>query len=117
MGVKTGFSFSLYIRGAYSPDLTAALYQHKEEVEAHQTNEKLSSRELEQVHHLKKVMSGEFRPSIMEIAATYAYLVHDLKMPSDEATIKLKQMKPFYSEADFAIAINRVKQLFIPQEN
>ena len=112
MGVKTGFSFSLYIRGTYSPDLTAALYQHKTEVEAQETSEKLSSSELEHVRHLEEVMGGEFRPSIVEIAATYAYLAYYLKMSSNGARIKLRQMKSFYSEADFAVGINRAKELF-----
>jgi len=112
MGVKTGYSFNLYIRGTYSPDLTAALYQHQAEVEAKETSEKLSNAELEHVRRLNDVMGGEFRPSIVEIAATYAYLVYHLKMPSNEARIKLRQMKSFYSESDFAIGINRAKELF-----
>jgi len=112
MGVKTGFSFSLYVRGTYSPDLTAALYDHKKEVEARETDEKLSSNELDRVHRLNDVMNGDFKSSVVEIAATYAYLAYHLNMEPDKARIRLKEMKSFYSEADFAIGINRAKELF-----
>lgn len=112
MGVKTGFSFSLYIRGTYSPDLTEALYQHKKEVEGLDTGEKLTGSDLEKLKRLNEIMAGQFKSSILEIAATYAYLAYRMNMPPDEARIKLRQMKSFYSEADFAVGINRAKELF-----
>ncbi len=110
MGMKTGFSYGLHVHGTYSPSLADELYNHQKNVEALKTDEKLSSAEMKLVEEFKEVMD-EMKPAVLEIAATYAYLAYEKKLPPKEARIALKEMKPYFSETDFTIGINRAKEL------
>ncbi len=115
-GIKTGFDYGIYVRGAYSSQLAHALYDKKEEVENFKTDAKLTGEEKEKLAEFKEIMQ-DMKPSILEIAATFAYFAYGKKMPVREATMLIKKMKPFYSESEFAIGINRAKELlFVPTE-
>ncbi len=110
MGIDTGFEFSIYVRGAYSPALTEQMYLHRTELEKLKTPVSLNSKEKEIVSQFAEVMAG-FKPSYLEIAATYQVLLLDGGMSPHDATKKLKAMKPFYSEVEFALGLSRAKQL------
>jgi uncharacterized protein YwgA len=117
MGIKSGFSYSLYVRGTYSPDLTRDLYEHRADAESLKSNEKLTEQENKKIEEFNEVMQQRLTPSILEIAAAYAYLAYEQKMPSKGARIKLKEIKPYFSETEYTIGINRAKELiFKPTE-
>jgi hypothetical protein len=110
MGVDFGYSFSLYVRGAYSPHLTAQLYENQSELKALKTSAHLSKDDLGKVAALKDVMDGA-SPAIFEIAATYALLVKGHGKSSIDAMREVKATKPFYSEVDFALGFSKANQL------
>lgn len=111
MGLDTGFDFGLYVRGPYSPGLTKALYENKQEVEELSTASKLSQNELEKISELMQVVDFG-KPALLEITATYACLKYEKNYGEEEATRRLKELKPFYSEAQIAVGISKAKQLF-----
>lgn len=111
MGVKLDFHYGLYVRGCYSPELTEVLYSNRNEVVSLLSSEKLSTEEKIAISEFKKIM-GDLKPSFLEIAATYVFLIKDRGLSSIDATKELKLRKPFYTEAEFAVGISRAKQLF-----
>ena len=116
MGVRLGYPFGLHVRGAYSRDLTEDIYQHRKDFEELAGEEKLSEKEIMLVNEFKEEM-GKPDPAILEIAATYAYFFKQQGMSARDATIKVKEMKPFFSEMQFVQGINRAKALvFKPTE-
>ena len=112
-GVKTGFGFNLYVRGPYSPALTIELYQHKRELRALETTSKLSERETEAVQELHELTG--LKPSLLEVAATYAYFAFEQGKDPLTATKGVRAMKGFYPETQIALGISHAKKfLFKP---
>ncbi len=112
MGFKLGYSFSLYVRGPYSPDLTSDLYDHRAEVEGLRTEYELSKKEKGMLVQVADA-SDNLDPTMLEIMATYAYFIKN-RRNSREALLETKQLKPFFSEAKIAVGVSRAKQLFPP---
>lgn len=112
MGVKTGYNFSLYIRGPYSTMLTREMYSHTAEFEGMKTDYVPSGREAEALGQIGEA-SG-FEPAMLEIMATFAYIWKRQGKTTREAMLETKQLKPFYSDGQMAVATNRAKQLFPP---
>ncbi|MEK6924277.1 MAG: hypothetical protein AABW54_03510 [Candidatus Micrarchaeota archaeon] len=108
LGVDAGFGYGLYVRGPYSPDLTKSLYTHQTELEGLQASCRLSKREADVVNKLRELAG---KPKLLEIASTYLYLTCDLHAGEDDATRRLKELKPFFSEADVAVGVSKAKQL------
>ena len=118
MGTDTdlGYPFSLYVRGPYSPELTADLYNNKDMVNNLKTDYVISEKEKQQLHVLYEI-SDNLDSTLLEIMATYAFFVMDLHNNEKEALINLKKLKPFYSESRIAVGVSRAKQLlFKPTE-
>jgi len=115
LGMKTGYSFSLYVRGPYSPDLTKDLYAHTEQVEKLESSYKLNEKEVEMVEKVLEI-SDKLDPTMLEVAATYAFLWKGMGKNVKEALIELKRLKPFYSAAQIAVGVSRAKELFPPSE-
>lgn len=114
-GVKTGFGFNLYVRGPYSPALTADLYLHKRELRDLETTTKLSERDAEAVQELRGLTG--LKPSLLEVAATYAYFAFEQGKDPLTATKGVRAIKGFYPEAQIALGISHAKKfLFKPTE-
>ena len=115
-GVKADFSYSLYVRGPYSPSLTKAIYGQKEKIEGLAVQRPVVGAELAAVNEFKVLFSG-LVPSTLEIAATYAYFAFDAKQDPMEALKNAKKFKQFYSETQLAIGVSKAKEfLFKPSE-
>jgi uncharacterized protein YwgA len=115
LGFDMSYSFSMYIRGPYSPDLTSDLYNNKDQVENLRTDYAITNREKSLIAKVAET-SNNLEPAMLEIMATYAFLVIRGSLGSKDATTELKKLKPFYSEAKIAVGISRAKQLFPPAE-
>lgn len=114
-GVKTGFNYGLYVRGPYSPALTKEMYAHKQEFEHLKTNIELTQREREDIRELKELF--DFKPGLLEVAATYAYFAYGRKQDPLTAIKNVRIIKGFYPEAQISVGISRAKQLlFKPTE-
>lgn len=110
-GVKSGFSYDLYVRGPYSPDLTRELYSHKQEFEGLETDAFLKKDELSAVHEMKELF--ELKPGLLEVAATYSFLIKE-GLSAYEATKKVKKLKSFYAEGQVAVGTNLAKLYLFP---
>ncbi|MFH1247001.1 MAG: hypothetical protein V1644_01345 [Candidatus Micrarchaeota archaeon] len=110
-GVELGFDFSPYVRGPYSPQLAKQIFDNQEKFEKLQTSAKLLPKEEEVVQQFSEVF--ELKASMLEIAATYLYFSFERKENEIDAVRHLKQLKPFFSEAQVAVAISKAKQ-FLP---
>ena len=114
-GVKTGFGFNLYVRGPYSPALAAELYLHRRELRELESAIKLSEREARAVQELRALVG--LKPSLLEVAATYAYFAFEQGKDPLTATKGVRAMKGFYPEAQIALGISHAKKfLFKPTE-
>lgn len=110
MGLKTGFDYGLYVRGAYSTELTEQMYLRSTELQKLRTSSSLDAKEQEAVARFSEIMA-DMKPAYLEIAATYQVLVHKYKLSPHDATKRLKATKPFFKEAEFAVGLSRAKQL------
>lgn len=110
LGVDLGYPFSLYVRGPYSPSLTKELYDHEEIVNKCQSDYIPTEEEKKILHSIEELSNG-LNPTMLEIMATYAYLIKELNNDEKEAIMNLKKLKSFYSEANIAIGVSRAKQL------
>ncbi len=110
-GVKLGFEFNPYVRGPYSSQLAKQIFDNVEKFEKWQTSAKLLPIEAEILAQFKEVF--ELKASMLEIAATYLYFSFEKKENELDAVRHLKQLKPFFSEAQFAVGISKAKQ-FLP---
>lgn len=114
-GVKTGFGFDLWVRGPYSPALTTELYSHKRELRVVETTNRLSERDAEAVQELR-ALTG-LKPSLLEVAATYAYFAFEQGKDPMTATKGVRAIKGFYPEGQIALGISHAKKfLFKPTE-
>jgi len=115
-GIKSNFSYHLYVRGPYSKDLTDHVYENRKKVEHLETSAELSNAELKDIREFKELF-GEFKPSLLEIAATYSFFAFQQKQDPITALKNVKRMKSFYSEAQIAVGISKAKEfLFRPSE-
>lgn len=112
LGFDLGYSFSLYVRGPYSPDLTKDLYEHTDEVDHLKTGYSPSEEEKKKLQKLFDI-SDQLNPTMLEIISTYEYLVRRLGNDEKEAIVNLKKLKPFYSEARLSIGMSKAKELFL----
>lgn len=110
-GVDLGFDFSPYVRGPYSPELAKQIYSNKEVLERLTTRTRLSAKESEAVEQLGEIF--DVKASMLEIAATYLYFSFERKENELDAVRHLKQLKPFFSEAQIAVGISKAKE-FLP---
>jgi uncharacterized protein YwgA len=115
MGAELNYEFSLYVRGPYSPSLTKELYDNKEAVENLETSVFLDEAEKKCVEKIR-VASNGLKPVLLEVMATYLFLVRKLCRSSKEAIAELKGLKPFFSEADVAVGVSKSKTLFPPTQ-
>ena len=110
-GIKLGYTFSLYVRGPYSPGLTKDMYNNKEMVNKLQTDYIPNAHEKQLLHTISDLSNG-LDPILLEIMSTYAYFIRELRYEEKMAITSLKKLKPFYSEGRIAVGVSRAKQLF-----
>lgn len=109
--VDAGFSYGLYVRGPYSPALTKTLYENKQKVEKLETATALSKSELHKIGELANALDVS-NAAVLETTATFACLKFEKGLSEDSAMQKLRELKPFYSEAQLALGASKAKQLF-----
>jgi uncharacterized protein YwgA len=111
LGADLGYPFSLYVRGPYSPDLAKDLYKHVDGHERLKTAYKLTEADRKQLHSISELSDG-MNPKLLEIMATYEFMVKELRYGEKQALVDLKKLKPFYSQGLIAVGVSRAKQLF-----
>jgi len=114
MGLQPGHTFSLYVRGPYSPDLANDLYNHQEAVQNLKSSCTLSKNEREKMLKVYD-LSNHLEPKLLEIMATYSFLWKKMNMSARKALIYLKKLKP-YPETQIVVGVSRAKQLLPPTE-
>jgi len=112
-GIEFGCPFRLYVRGPYSSVFAQEYYQHADEFSRCETASSLSPAEADCVGELTRLFNNS--PSLLEIGATYGYLVQEMHEPPEQAYRTVRRMKSFYSNEQIVKAVNRAKQfLFDP---
>lgn len=107
------YIFNLYVRGPYSPVFTTDYYQHGDEFKNNDTPLTLSEDEIATVTYLDKLF--EKSPSLLEIGATYGFLLKEGGMSAVDAYNIVKQEKGFYQDSLIAKGVSKAKQfLFEP---
>ncbi len=105
------YDFSIHIRGTYSRDLTEDLYQNKKKLYPLNITPKLTKEEINQLFAIREI-SDELNSKYLEIMATYAYFRFAEKKNEEDSIIKLKKLKPFFSDRLIAVGISKTKELF-----
>ena len=114
-GMNFDYPFGMYVRGAYSLSLTQDYYEHREEFQNLHSGISLSYEEKAVVTTLDDLF--EKSPSLLEIGATYAYIVEKMHLSPVEAFRVIKETKGFYRDSQIAKGISKAKQfLFEPTE-
>jgi uncharacterized protein YwgA len=112
-GLELGYPYSLYVRGPYSPDLTIDLYKFTDEFQESETETRLNTAEKDAVDNLNGIFG--LKPVLLEIGATYGYYTKRENCDPLEARKRVKQLKPFYSQAQIAVGVSKAKEyLFEP---
>jgi len=113
-GVAFCYSFHLYVRGPYSPDLAREYYQHADEFSRCETECTLFSAEADAVAGLTSLFDKS--PSLLEIGATYGYLAYELHHPPEQAYRTVRRMKSFYPVDALDDLLPRVERLHPPMK-
>jgi len=108
-GIKFNYSFNLYVRGPYSPDLTKDIYAHSDELKHLDSKEALSKDDLRMIQDFSKVV--ELSPSQLEVAARYAFFAFERHQDVATAIANVRGIKGFYPESQIALGISRAKRL------
>jgi len=113
IGIKLDFSFSWYIHGPYSPDLTRTLFTIPQNVP--RKCEPLTRGEKERIDAFKDFM-GESLKSAKEMelmgSLFYVYRTYRQTGAQDEQVLKaFMERKPFFSEEAVRKAWTRLAQL------
>jgi len=112
-GLNLGYTYGLYVRGPYSPDLTKDLYEFQDEFQEFKTKSLLNNQEKQTVDVLSRIFG--LKPVQLEIGATYGFYSLWEGYDPQEAQRRVKRLKPFYSEAQIATGISKAKEfLFEP---
>lgn len=112
-GLELGYPFGIYVRGPYSPDLTTDLYAFTDEFEEFKTETRLNTYESGAAGNLKRIFG--LKPVLLEVGATYGFYTKQENFGPLEALQRVKQLKPFYSQAQVAVGVSKAKEyLFEP---
>lgn len=110
LGVALPYRFSLYVRGAYAPQLTKDIYENELGKKEKPRKDALTKKDLQAVEKLRQHV--DLQSTQLEVAATYDFLRRHDDLSEDEAIARLKDLKPFIPEREVVVGIARVKQLF-----
>lgn len=110
-GVNFNYDFELYIRGPYCRTLTKDIYNNKDDIEKSNTDSKLTKSEKIIINRLKEKLS--LKPSILEIAATYAYFIKIEELNHIESSNKVKKMKHFFTVGRIYEGVSKVREFLL----
>lgn len=114
-GINFEYGFNLYVRGPYSPQLANDYFIHSDDIRNFTTTEALAPYEKEYTGELLNLF--ENKASLLEIGATYNYLVDINHFSAVEAFRNVKIMKSFYSTEQIIRGVNKAKQyLFVASD-
>ncbi|WFN37178.1 hypothetical protein L1994_01950 [Methanomicrobium antiquum] len=112
-GMEFNYPFGMYVRGSYSPAFTKDYYDHKLEFKNLSSGSLLSDYE----RVIVKTLDNLFLKNapLLEIGATYAYIVKNTNRSPVEAFRIIKETKGFYRDTQIAKGISKAKEfLFEP---
>lgn len=111
--IELAYPYRLYVRGPYSSAFAQEYYQHADEFFRCETGSSLSPAEADCVGELIRLFNNT--PSLLEIGATYGYLVYEMHEPPEQAYRTVRRMKSFYSNEQIVKGVNRAKQFLFDQ--
>jgi uncharacterized protein YwgA len=97
-GVRLGFTYSWYLHGPYSPELTRNLYEIVQS--GILPYESIGDRDLARIESLRKVLGADITScDKLELLASIDFLKHNVRSISKEdAEHFLKETKPYFSD-------------------
>jgi uncharacterized protein YwgA len=110
-GVDIKYQFNFYIRGPYSPNLAADYYSNRLVRYEHGDSNILSDEETEIIHQVDQIFGKS--PSLLEIGATYGFVLQKMDVSPTDALKIVKQKKGFYPDSQIAKGISKAKQLLV----
>lgn len=112
-GMEFNYPFGMYVRGSYSPAFTKDYYEHQQEFKNLSCGVSLSDEEKAVVKNLDALFQKN--APLLEIGATYAFIVEKTNRSPTEAFRIIKETKGFYRDTQIAKGISKVKEfLFEP---
>lgn len=114
-GMNLNYPYGMYVRGSYSPAFTTDYYNHRQEFKSLSSGASLSDEEKVMVNTLDNLFQKN--APLLEIGATYAYIVEKTNRSPVEAFRIIKETKGFYRDTQIAKGISKAKEfLFEPTE-
>lgn len=112
-GVLSGYDFKLHLRGPYCQPLMNDLYTHKNEFQNLESPAKLTQKEKHAVEELHEIF--DLSPTLLEVAATYAFFAYEKGETAFQATLKTRELKKNVSPGKLALGMNHAKRyLYTP---
>lgn len=111
-GLRTGYSYRLYIRGPYCEELNREVFAHRAEFESPVSRGTLDEKEQAIVAAFGETF--DLRPNQVEVAGTYAFFVSCAGLDQIEASRRTRRLKSFIPAAQQAVAIARAKRFLYP---
>jgi len=110
LGFPLSYSFSIYLKGPYSCELTRDYYSHEDAVRTCASDYVLSPSEVKIAQKLKPYLTTDLQG--LEAISTLVHLKQNLpELTDDEFFITIKNLKPYLSDSTVVIARNEVKKL------
>ncbi len=110
-GIDLNYQFNFYIRGPYSPNLAIDYYSNSPVRFADENSKSLSDEETAIVHQVDQIFGKS--PSLLEIGATYGFVLQKMDVSPTDALKIVKQKKGFYPDSQIAKGISKAKQLLV----
>ena len=120
IGIKTNYVFTIYVAGPYSPALAHDYYGNQDKVASLRSDYLLSKNEIDKLEKLKRNIdlfkdSNSF--SLLESTATASYFLHQNPNITDgDLILQIKKIKPYLSDENIILGINRAKSLLFKPE-
>jgi uncharacterized protein YwgA len=110
-GIDLNYQFNFYIRGPYSPNLATDYYTNSMVLNEHKNSIVLTDEETEIIHLVDQIFGKS--PSLLEIGATYGWVLQKMDISPTDALKIVKQKKGFYPDSQIARGISKAKQLLV----
>ena len=100
--IDLGYKFGFYVKGVYSPALADDYYHNRNVFENQDQVDNLTAKEKAIAGQIKEILD---KPNALEAVSSVLYFQQNKSASSvDAAIIKTKEVKPYLTDSDFAIA-------------
>jgi len=116
LGLSTDYSFTPYIAGPYSRELSADYYSQSGSLSSRRTDYHLTESEINSLDKINEYCDFESL-AILESTSTFVQIINQESITEDnEVFVRSKVLKPHFSDSQLIIGMTKAKQLLFKEE-